>query len=90
MPDLNDRLVALNKYGLPWLSNTGRGWHARVELFTSSTGTNVDVKSDFGHPSPDSAVTQLEQRLHTMLSDLHSLPEANKNIVARVADKIWN
>lgn len=76
MPELNERLVELNRYGHPRVSHHGNGWFASVELFISSEGTNVDVKSEFGHPTPDSAVTQLEQRLRAMLRDLQSLPPA--------------
>lgn len=76
MPELNDRLIELNQYGHPRVGHHGSGWFASVELFISSEGTQVDVKSEFGHPTPDSAVTQLEQRLHAMLRDLQSLPPA--------------
>lgn len=62
-PTLEERLRALQLYGdvrVGWLN---AGWFASLEFHSPSTGMKMDLRSDWNHSSPSSAVTQLENRL---------------------------
>lgn len=63
--NLSHTLMALNKVGAPRLrwSAAFESWHATIEMFTSVAGASIDVKSEYGHKTPDAAVQELHERV---------------------------
>lgn len=68
--DLNEQLIALARYGKPRLGMYSQGWCATVEMNTNTTGTSFEVKSEFGHKTPATAVAECIERVHTALKAL--------------------
>lgn len=66
---LSNQLLALSKVGAPTLrwSSTFESWHAKIDMFTSVTGTSIEVKSEYNHKTADSAVAELHERVVTTL-----------------------
>lgn len=67
---LSEQLLDLCRYGKPSVSLLGSGWHACVAMNTNTTGTSFEVRSEFGHKSPDAAVVECSARVHAALKTL--------------------
>lgn len=70
---INDRLVALSRFGEPRISMLRGDWHSSIELKLPTTGATLDIRSGFNHPSPVSALTELEERVREVLSAKNQL-----------------
>jgi hypothetical protein len=69
--DLEGQLLALAKYGHPFLFLTkGGGWRASVDMNTNTTGTSFEVKSDSDHRTPSAAMKQCTERVQQALTAL--------------------
>jgi hypothetical protein len=68
--DFEEKLVWLCKFGQPRLGMLSKGWHAKIEMNTNTTGTSFDVSTDFQQPTPSAAVDQLIERMLTALATL--------------------
>jgi len=58
----DEMLDQLSTIGKPVLMRMDSGWYAKLEL-PAPTGVQMEVKSDFGHPTHGSALIQLISRL---------------------------
>lgn len=60
---LEEALDALSKFGQPRLSKVDGGWHCSMELFVSTMGTTLTVRSEFDHPKHIDAVRECAKRV---------------------------
>jgi hypothetical protein len=68
---MNERLLALARYGRPFVHLTSSGgWRASIDMNTNTTGTSFEVKSDMDHKTPDAAVAQCAERVLAALKAL--------------------
>lgn len=66
---LEDMLLAIAKHGKPFLHNHDDGtWSCKTSMHVSSVGVSFEVRSDFTHKSPYSAVKQTLDRMIETLS----------------------
>lgn len=61
--DLAGLLDALSRFGQPRLAMGDNGWNCCVDLFVSTLGTTLTVRSDFGHPTHLASVGECTQRV---------------------------
>jgi hypothetical protein len=68
--DLQDEIHELSKFGKVTLGQYATtGWHCGLKLFMVGKGVEIDVKSDFNHPTPREAVRQAAERLADALRE---------------------
>lgn len=65
IPDmqLEELMIYLIRYGKPRLSYLDQGWYCKVEMNTNTKGTQFDVASDFGQPTPLHAARTCHERI---------------------------
>lgn len=68
--ELEELMVYLIRYGRPRLSYLDKGWYCKVEMNTNTTGTQFDVASEFGNPTPIGAAKQCHERIVAALKQL--------------------
>ena len=68
--DLATLLGMLLQFGHPSLAHIQAGWHCSVEFFCHGKGVEFKIRSDYGHPTPESAVQTCLDRMHTSLKQL--------------------
>jgi hypothetical protein len=68
--DLQELLTYMIRYGKPRLSYLDKGWYCKVEMNTNTTGTQFDVASEFGMPTPIQAAKQCNERIENALKAL--------------------
>lgn len=61
-------LIHLCQFGLPRLSKHDSGWHARVDMHVSTAGTSFEIKSEFNHATPLSALELVTVRVSETLA----------------------
>lgn len=61
--DLQELMIYLIRYGKPRVSYLDGGWYCKVEMNTNTKGTQFDVASDFGNPTPIAAAKQCHERI---------------------------
>lgn len=61
---LENMLLALSKHGNPFLHNHRDGtWSCKVDMHVSAAGVGFEIRSDFTHRSPNTAVKQTLDRM---------------------------
>ena len=66
---MNDRLVALRKFGKTRISSFDDGsWYAQVDVHVTTLGASLEIKSDYDCKTPEQALTQLEDRVRLATS----------------------
>lgn len=60
-------LHALSRYGKPYLSHTGKGWHCSLEMYVGAQGVEFKIRTDFKHPTPSAAAEECCRRLDKVL-----------------------
>ncbi len=68
--DLQELITYMIRYGKPRLSYLDGGWYCKVEMNTNTTGTQFDVASEFGMPTPMQAAKQCHERIINALKAL--------------------
>lgn len=63
-----EMLDHLSQYGKPRVGRLDGGWFAAIELPIPAEGAAQSVSSAFGHPTHESALTQLLARLDTIIN----------------------
>lgn len=68
-PSLEGMLLSIAKHGKPFLHNHDDGtWSCKTSMHVSSVGVSFEVRSDFTHKDPYSAVKQTLERMIETLS----------------------
>lgn len=52
----DELLNHLTQFGKPWLTRMDKGWHAWVNMNTTSRGSSFEVKSEMNHPTANAAL----------------------------------
>lgn len=63
-------LIEMEKYGYPRIGKFKSGWHSHIEVFVTGAGVDFEVKSQFSHATPASAVNQCYDRLIKALNQI--------------------
>lgn len=67
---LEELITYMVRYGKPRVSYLDGGWYCRVEMNTNTAGTQFDVSSDFGQPTPLQAARMCHERIIAALKTL--------------------
>jgi hypothetical protein len=67
---LDEALVDLCRYGKPKLSMMDGGWYCWIQMHVAAQGATFEIKSEFGHASPSSAVHECRERILTTIEQL--------------------
>lgn len=70
--DLEQLLIYMLRFGKPRVTFVSTGWCCKVEMNTNSKGTQFDVSSEFGHPTPLSAARECHERVVSAMKTLTS------------------
>jgi len=73
-PQLEHCLLELSLFGKPRLGvfNDQMLWNCSIEMFVTGQGICFEVKSDFTHKTPLSAVKECMSRVYNALKDLET------------------
>lgn len=66
----DDKLTWLTRFGRPAIRYTkySQGWYATIDLNVAAAGTDVEVKSELGHATPNAALNELIQRMTVVIA----------------------
>lgn len=67
---LEDLLIDLQRFGQPYLSMHNSGWHCSIKMHVAAVGATFDVRSEFGHATPSSAVRDCAERVAAALATM--------------------
>lgn len=70
--EIEELMVFMVRYGRPRISYLDNGWYCKVEMNTNTAGTQFDVASEFGQPTPLTAARQCHERITNALKTLTS------------------
>lgn len=60
--DLHQLLLNIAQWGEVSMFRLKGGWFCKLEMHVELLGTSIDVRSEFGHKDPSSAVLQCQER----------------------------
>lgn len=69
-----EKMLWLCKFGEPGVSKMHKGWWARIEMNTNTTGSKFQVDTDMTHETPSQAIDQLIARMLDALAALGVKP----------------
>lgn len=74
---LEQNLAELSKFGKPSVNLINGGWYCRVEMHIADgvKGATFDVKSEFGHAQPSTAVVECLSRAKECARKAGGLPK---------------
>lgn len=69
-----EKMLWLCKFGEPGINKMRKGWWARIEMNTNTTGSKFQVDTEHTNETPSQAVDQLIERMLDALAALGVKP----------------
>lgn len=75
MVDLEQLLLHLNQFGKPRVFRMAHGWHCSCQMFVHAKGADVEINSEFDHPTPTLAAQTCFDRVSAVVRDISRLAD---------------